>query len=182
MFQKTNFYFKISYFYGAITPAIVLFSVSIGLDLEIILIELLISFILTLKLKSVLINQGTGVGGVTKKINNAEVAEKNGEVLSLIFGIIIPSVIIPDNIDFLDKIFFFVAIQWVVYLLMVRSSSIFPNVLFILLGVNVYKLHDGDYLIDMSGIIQHKKISVEAKRIGSSSMNNTYVVARRRDE
>ncbi|MGR8808672.1 hypothetical protein [Leuconostoc citreum] len=182
MFQKTNFYFKISYFYGAITPAIVLFSVSVGIDFEIILIELLIGVVLTLKLNSVLTNQGTASGGVTKKFENAEVAEKNGEVLSLIFGIIIPSVIVPGSVGFLAKILFFVAIQWIVYLLMVRSSSIFPNILFILFGGNVYKLQDGDYLIDMSDIVQHKKISIEAKRIGSSSMNNTYVVARRKDE
>lgn len=182
MFQKTKFYFKISYFYGAITPAIVLFSVSIGLDLQIILMEFLIGIIITSKLKSVLVNQATQDGGVTKEFKKTGVADKNGEVLSLIFGIIIPSVIIPDSIGFFDKILLFLVIQWVVYLLMVRSSSIFPNILLILFGVNVYKLQNSDYLIDMNGIVQHKEISLEAKRIGSSSMNSTYVVARRENE
>lgn len=182
MFEKTNLIFKFTYFLGSITPAIILFSISLGVSIKIVICELIIGIVSTLILRRILNGISKSDSGTTKLIHEAILEEKNGDVLALIFGIIIPSVIIPDNLSVIGKISFFLIIQCVIYFLMVRSSSIFPNVLLILFGVNTYRLTDGTYLIDPNKSVNHKKVSLWAKRIGSSSINNTYVIVRRKNE
>mgnify|MGYP000289665014 CR=1 FL=1 len=176
MFEKAGLIFKITYFLVSIAPAIILFSITMEFDLTIVIVEIVISIIVTILLKKFLVNVSNSSGGMSKKIDNAPVADKNGDILSLIFGIIIPSVIIPDNLSSNNKVLFFVIIQIMVYFLMIRSSSVFPNVLLILFGVNTYRLGDGTYLIDVNGTVTHRMVSVSVKRIGSSTINNTYVI------
>lgn len=176
MFDGTNYRFKLSYYLTAMLPAYILFVMQISSrfyvqDLtEIILITsiIIIGILIALSLKK-LINHTTE--GYTTRFNPENLIYiRNGEVVSFLLGVIFPSVFIfSDNI--LVSIGIFMSIQMLIYNLMIRSSEVFPNVLMIMLGMDVYELTESnEYIIIFNKQLKKGNIT----KIGNNNSCNTY--------
>lgn len=102
---------------------------------------------------------------------------KNGDVISFLLSVILPSVItISDH--FYINLVTFIILQVLIYKLMVRSNNIFPNILMIILDMDIYEVEINKqtnirYIITFNG----KKINRGIiSRIGDSTSCNTYIL------
>lgn len=77
------------------------------------------------------------------KENNLE--ERNGNVISFLLGTVIPAVLIIESNIFVAFVVFIV-IQILIYVLIMKSTDIFPNVLLIILGISLCRTHTNNYV------------------------------------
>ena len=192
MFEGTNFIFRIFYFLTMMLPAYILYIMKIFdqqkenvLNNKIIyliisgfLISVIISYILNIMIKN--------SSGYQKEITIEQIISKNGDILSFLLGTVISSVITFESIVL--SIVSFIFIQIIIYQLMIKSSTIFPNIVMTLFfKMNIYKVttqkktsknsavENTLYLINFSNeTIQKGNI----QRIGDSNKSNIYYFKR----
>lgn len=176
MFEGTTFLFKLLYFFTAMVPAYILFHFQNHQDYLAVVGFILIGVAIGIKLKMMLQNRANkkqGVGDNRYKL--PEIININGDITSFLLGVIIPSVIdISDT--WRDKMMIFLGCQLLLFILMTRSSSIFSNVILILLGTNIFEMENGDYIISLSSHLAKKTDHfVSVRRLGDSEFCNTYI-------
>lgn len=71
--------------------------------------------------------------------------ERNGNVISFLLGNILPAVLIIES-DLYLSILVFITMQILIYVLIMRSTDIFPNINLIILGINLCKTSNNKYV------------------------------------
>lgn len=171
MFYGTRWFYKILYFLTSMSPAYILFLLQIDdkfkshLNKEIefgdFLIKLdiywccglLLLFLILLGflLRALIINQyikaSTDQVLPPKKeyFEENKLEERNGNVISFLLGTVIPAVLIIES-DIKIAVAVFVVIQILIYILIMKSTDIFPNVLLIIFGISLCKTQHNDYV------------------------------------
>lgn len=167
MFYGTRFFYNLLYFSTAMAPAYILFALQLCQNYSkeyvdtsqnnllqcgaIVLIMLFGYALLGLVLRHIfLCNYKNGEGTVVldkdlPKYHDSEIAETNGNIVSFLLSNIIPAVITIGDTLFLT-IGVFMAIQIICYVLITRSSEIFPNIILVIFGVDLCKTKSGDYI------------------------------------
>lgn len=160
-------YYKVLYFLTAMSPAYLLFFIQLyykfgdtfddvifGIRFNIFVwlgILILFFVILLILLKGVLIYQYTNsstdqvLGEGKEKFKENKLKEKNGDVISFLLGNILPAVFIIEE-DLFITILTFLIIQVLIYFLVIMSTDIFPNVFLIILGIDLCKTEDENYV------------------------------------
>lgn len=160
-------YYKVLYFLTAMSPAYLLFFIQLyykfgdtfddvifGIRFNIFVwlgILILFFVILLILLKGVLIYQYTNsstdqvLGEGKEKFKENKLKEKNGDVISFLLGNILPAVFIIEE-DLFITILTFLIIQVLIYFLVIKSTDIFPNVFLIILGIDLCKTEDENYV------------------------------------
>lgn len=172
MFYGTRFGYNLLYFLTAMSPAYFLFLLQInekfnqpfdkmffGISFNIytwclVLFLILIALALILKyLLKVQFTKGLGTPLLTNelyKFFKSNIEETNGSVISFLLGNIIPVVLIMEN-SIKEAMVTFVLLQVIIFILTIKSSEIFPNIVLIILGVDICKTKDGNYLFIFNG-------------------------------
>ncbi len=160
-------YYKVLYFLTAMSPAYLLFFIQLHYKFEdtfdggifgirfniFVWLGILILFfvILLILLKGVLIYQYTNsstnqvLGEGKEKFKENKLKERNGDVISFLLGNILPAVLIIEE-DLFITILTFLIIQVLIYVLVIKSTDIFPNVFLIILGIDLCKTEDENYV------------------------------------
>lgn len=176
MFIGTKFYYKILYFLTAMAPSYVLFTVQVFFNFsnnsnkiirdgnfEVSIIGVITTTILlTLLLKKLLHKQigqtDSVVGSEIEKYKDSEIEEINGEVISFLLGNILPTVIMIEN-SLTYTLVIFIFIQILLFILIIKSTDSFPNVLLIIFGVDLKKNKEGDFIFAFK-VKKQKKFKV----------------------
>ncbi|EAE7690295.1 hypothetical protein B6S74_14935, partial [Listeria monocytogenes] len=130
-------------------------------------------------LKWLLLKRGREKNGHNKRIlinRTNQIAKKNGDVVAFFMGIILPSVLVFQD-ELLITLIVFIILQILIFTLTIRGSSVFPNILLIFFGMDIYELEDGNYILTID-----KKLRISDKpnlytRLGDSTDCNTYLIA-----
>ncbi|WP_285012602.1 hypothetical protein [Lactococcus formosensis] len=175
MFDGTSWKFRILYFITAMSPAYFLFIFTqLKLDVSISLGIFIMLVCCTFLLKN-MINKRVNEGVEISKYRIPKIEAKNGEISSFLLGVILPSVIGGAD-NFRINIMIFIVLQFCLFLLMIKSSSILPNVPLILFGLNIFEMSDGKYIISFrKQIIDIDEESISITRLGDSRNCNTYI-------
>ncbi|EAD2556836.1 hypothetical protein Y190_04280 [Listeria monocytogenes] len=188
IFEGTSFLFKITYFVTAMLPAYILFSLQIKMQTNkvsdtviyfILGIFLVLSVLSLAFLKGLLLKRGREKNGHNKRIlinRTNQIAKKNGDVVAFFMGSILPSVLVFQD-ELLITLIVFIILQILIFTLTIRASSVFPNILLIFFGMDIYELEDGNYILTID-----KKLRIFDKpnlytRLGDSGDCNTYLIA-----
>ncbi|CDI46125.1 hypothetical protein [Lactococcus lactis] len=175
MFDGTSWLFKILYFLTAMSPAYFLFiftQVKLGV-LGSIGLFLIIS-LCTIPLK-IMIEKSADEGVKTPKYEVTKIETKNGEIPSFLLGVILPSVIGGAD-NFIMNLIIFIVLQLCLFILMIKSSSILPNVLLIFMGLNIFEMEDGKYIFSSrKKLVEIDETTISITRLGDSNTCNTYV-------
>ncbi|WP_228474669.1 hypothetical protein [Listeria welshimeri] len=180
--------FKATYFVTAMTPAYILFILQIKMQINkvsdiliysILGVFLFLSVLSLIFLKWLMIKRGKEKDGYNKKIlinRTNKIAKKNGDVVAFFMGIILPSVLVFQD-ELLITLIVFIILQILIFTLTIRGSSVFPNILLIFFGMDIYELKDGNYILTID-----KKLRISDKpnlytRLGDSADCNTYLIA-----
>ncbi|THF82112.1 hypothetical protein [Cohnella fermenti] len=181
MFFGTRFYFKLLYYLTAMTPAYLLFSLQLFIKYKIGILKLFgikipwISFAILLVSFALIWGVKKLLHIATKRQENhyilnqreAKITQVNGDVVSFLLGVILPAVIfIEDSIAICMVVF--IGLQFIIFLLVSKSSSVFPNIMAIMFSMNVYILDNGFYLISNEKMTENYE-RIIAVRVGDSS-------------
>ncbi|GHH96646.1 antibiotic resistance protein VanZ [Neobacillus kokaensis] len=186
MFYGTKLFYKVLYYVTAMAPAYFLFLLQINdkfkmaFDTNIYLLCLILFIIintLAYLLKSSLYRhyikeRGNEVpSSEIPQYSESNLEESNGSVISFLLGNIIPGVLIMEN-SLNEAIVVFVLLQILIFILIMKSSDIFPNILLIIMGVDLCKTKEGKYIF-----IFKKDIVSETKvfQIGDSAKSKTFI-------
>ncbi|OZI10193.1 antibiotic resistance protein VanZ [Bacillaceae bacterium SAS-127] len=110
-----------------------------------------ILFFLTWVLRRLLVKQYTlsstnqVLSDDKEPFKEAELEEKNGNVISFLLGNILPAVLIIEG-NLSAAIIVFIIIQVLIYVLIMKSTDIFPNIALVICGINLCKTKDNKYL------------------------------------
>lgn len=179
MFYGTRFIYNVLYFITAMTPAYFLFLLQINqkfknpLDVSIYGVEIniytwcfilfIIFFLLTLLLKWLLKEQYTKGRGKPvssfrlKNFSKDNIESLNGNVVYFLLGNILPGVLIMET-SIAEAVIVFILLQIMIYILVIKSSDVFPNVALVILGIELCKTRNGDYLLVLKGEEEEVKI------------------------
>lgn len=192
MFFGTKCLFKILYYITAMSPAYLLFSLQLfeHNDIGVYIIDaykvplvtiliLILSLVLTFLVKRNLIySTKSEENSYSVDFNTDQIVQINGNVVSFFAGVILP-VIFYMKESILISISVFIGIQIMVYILVSKSDTIFPNILLLLFGLNIYTLNNGKFLISNLSVNELNKIKIDAVRMGDNSNLLAYVRKRR---
>jgi len=135
----------------------------------------IMAFILK-KLLKVQFTKGIGTPVLTNEIykfSKSNIEENNGSVISFLLGNIIPVVLIMEN-SIKEAIFVFVLLQVIIYILTIKSSEIFPNIVLVILGVDICKNKEGNYIFILNG----EDESLEnVYQLGDAGKSRVYITA-----
>ena len=180
MFEGTKTWFSFLYFVTAMLPAYLLFALQLNLGNS-----RLINYWLVLIIGSVGGRRGyflkdklmqrrqEGQEIADEKLN---IKDKNGDVITFLFGVVIPSLLLPDGASWIEQCIVTIFIQLGCYVLVKNSSDVIPNVLLIFLGVNIYASVDGRYWITINKSLHTKKFKGNICRLGDSFANNVFIL------
>lgn len=107
--------------------------------------------VLTLLLKFILIRQYTKsstdqvLAPEKNYFKESNLEEKNGNIISFLLGNILPAVFIIES-NLLLSICIFVILQVIIFILIVKSTDIFPNINLIILGIDLCKTQNNKYV------------------------------------
>lgn len=108
-----------------------------------------------------------------QEFSKINIEESNGNVISFLLGNIIPVVLIMEN-SINETIIVFILLQLIIFILIVKSSDIFPNILLLILGVDLCKTKNGNYLFTFNG----ENTNIErVYQIGDAGNSKTYITA-----
>ncbi|ERS94587.1 hypothetical protein [Staphylococcus simulans] len=189
MFEGTRWFYKVLYFITAMSPAYIIFLLQtydkyfnnstkynnifyISLLLFIILLVLL-----GMILKQILLYQykyGTNEKVLSNEKRFDKILLKNGSVLSFLLGNILPSVVILEN-DIVICIVLFILLQILIYKLIVKSNDLFPNVVLILLKVDILVTKSGEYVFVFNG---KKQCNKGIYHIGTPHISKMYITVK----
>ncbi|MEK4715843.1 antibiotic resistance protein VanZ [Sporosarcina sp. FSL K6-5500] len=171
MFYGTRWFYRMLYFVTAMAPAYFLFLLQIddkfnqplevnlafkGTSLQLNVfwwcgILLILVITLSFLLRKLLIRQYTHSS--TNQVlppdkdyfKENKLEEINGNVISFLLGIVIPAVLIIEN-NIIIAFVVFIIIQFLIYILIMKSTDIFPNILLIIMGVSLCKTQHNNYV------------------------------------
>ncbi|WP_283586688.1 hypothetical protein [Limosilactobacillus vaginalis] len=174
MFIGTSYLFRILYFLTSMMPAYVIFILQLkinglvccGLIIMICTLEYVAGFFI----RSMIIKRSKNA---VNKIAQVYIKSKNGNVLTFVFGVIIPSILFPDNASNIKLILIQVGIQIMLFIVMQKSSDIIPNIVLILEGVAIYTTKDGNYIISLDDI--KNGIKVRMYRLGDTERAKIFI-------
>lgn len=175
MFDGTSWKFRILYFLTSMAPAYFLFIFTQSrLDILVSLGLLLVMISLSLVLKKWIEKRGNQ--GVRKPdYFVTKIESKNGEMPSFLLGVILPSVISGTE-NFVTNLAIFIILQVCLFVLMIKSSSILPNVFLILLGLNIFEMEDGKFIFSFrKRLTDSDDEYISITRLGDSNTCNTYI-------
>lgn len=172
MFYGTRFPYKLLYFVTAMSPAYFLFLLQLNykfngkieitlkkqdinvydlcciLFLVVISLTLILKFLLNRQFKKerghLLLNNELG------EFNKNKIEDSNGNIISFLLGTVIPAVLIIET-SLIEAIIVFVILQIIIFILINKSSEIFPNIMLIILGIDICKMASGKYLFILKG-------------------------------
>lgn len=179
MFEGTSIVFKILYFLTAMCPAYLLFLLQMhaGNDRHVnyllIMITVVIEFSLGLFLVY-LVKKRRNKGVVKKEI--IDISNKNGDIITYLFGVIVPSVLQSNDNGLAEYIIVFLVVQITSYIIIMKSTSILPNVVLLLMGMNIYLLNSGIYVLSLGKKVYNTKEKVPLTRLGDDNRNNVYII------
>ncbi|MCR3955523.1 MAG: hypothetical protein NUK57_04445 [Gudongella sp.] len=187
MFAGTQIWFKLLYFYTAMVPAYVLFCIQLSdkypcLEKNLLIILILIIILsgcITAKFVISRLRDTLGVGYTTDFNPDNIKVKKNGEVLSFLLGVILPSVFIFSN-NLIITIVVFITIHLMIYQIIVRSSNIIPNVILMFMGMDTYEIttfedYEPEFIITIG---KHDLEDGVITRIGNDPLCRTYILGR----
>ena len=190
MFFGTKLWFRLIYFFTAMSPAYILFITKLIISFQFDpifgykVIHFLIMFALILIIILSTIFLKGALCSITKSQENlyslnleteTKIEEVNGEVVSFLIGVIIPTVFFLEEC-LLPTIIMFILIQAMSFLLISKSNTIFPNVILILFGINIYSLKNGKFLISNLNINELNNKYIEGSLLGDNSSLICYVI------
>ncbi|MGG0293729.1 antibiotic resistance protein VanZ [Bacillus pacificus] len=195
MFYGTRFSYNLLYFLTAMSPAYFLFLLQVnqkfnnpfnkkifGISFNVYIWCLILFFILTIMaviLRALLklqFKQGLGTPVLRNelyKFSKANIEESNGSVISFLLGNIIPVVLIMEN-SIKEATVVFILLQVIVFILTVKSSEIFPNIVLIILGLDICKTKDGNYLFIFNGEDNNPE---RVYQLGDAGKSKLYITA-----
>lgn len=179
MFEGTSVVFKILYFLTAMCPAYLIFLLQLNtgndryVNYSLMIITVLTEFLLgLLLLRLVKVRKNKGV--IKKEI--IDISNKNGDIITYIFGVIVPSVLQTNSNGLTEYIIVFLVVQITSYITIMKSTSILPNIVLLLMGVNIYLLSSGIYVLSLGKEIYNTKEKVPFTRLGDDNRNNVYII------
>lgn len=183
MFEGANWFYKISYFISSMLPAYILFSLRLLIDLKFgtkVIFGINIPWFL-LAVLAVGILFSVFIIKIIKKANDSDensrlidvdhhsIIEKNGDVVPFFAGVIFPLIFFFEN-SVLASIFSFLGIQIIMFILVSKTSSIFPNIILLIFGYNVYHFSNNIYLLSNHKQNEfHNLKTMKAERLGDNS-------------
>lgn len=196
MFYGTSFFYKFLYFITAMCPTYPLFLLQINAKFKqdmkkydflylnfginiyyqcliLIIFLILLSILLNLVLRRQYFHPFTDRVNSKEKVVFLEhnLKEINGTVTNFLLGVLLPAVFIVEY-SLNTALLTFLCIQCLIYTLMIRSTDIFPNILLILLGINLCKTSDDRYVFTFKS----KKFSDNiVYSIGESGKSKIYI-------
>lgn len=179
MFDGTSWKFRILYFLTSMAPAYFLFIFTQSkLDILVSLGLFLIMISLSLILKK-WIEKRESQGVRKPRYFVSKIESKNGDISSFLLGVILPSVISGTE-NFIVDLAIFITLQVCLFVLMIKSSSILPNVFLILLGLNIFEMEDGKFILSFrKRLIDSGDEYISITRLGDSNTCNTYIRKRK---
>lgn len=195
MFYGTRLFYKLSYFITAMSPTYVLFLLQLNSKFEnevyinifkfelnayeILFIIILIMLLIAIFLKFIIQRQLKFGRGNTMTITEMRDFEKeyieeyNGNILSFLLGTVIPAVLIIET-SIKEAIMVFLVIQIIMFILISRSSEIFPNLMLIILGIDLCKMINGKYLLLLNQEDDQKRKVIQ---LGNPSKSKLFVTS-----
>lgn len=197
MFYGTVFYYKVLYFLTAMTPSYLLFVLHLNQEYKNMLIYnlnfneikividvywisvliTLFSVLLTWTLKYLLIYQYSNpstdqvLGESKKYFSPRSLEEINGGVISFLLGNILPAVVIVGD-EISTTLFSFIFLQFILYILIMKSTDAFPNIMLIIFRMNLCKTQNGDYVFTFNS----KRYSgLKIYQLGDPLKSKTYI-------
>lgn len=197
MFFGTKMHYKILYFLTAMSPSYVLFILQLnekfpnmfpikfsifGKNLHLnssvsICIALLLIMILGIFLKKLLIYQykysstDEVLGNDKKLFSSSNIENRNSGVVSFLLGNILPAVIVVGDSVFCATIVF-VSFQIILYVLIMASTDVFPNIILIILKMNICETEDGRVVFVFRS---NKFKELKIYQIGDPNKSKTYI-------
>lgn len=104
-----------------------------------------------------------------------QIIKKNGDVVAFLMGTILPSVLIIEE-HLKETLVIFIILQGLIFILTSRSSNVFPNILLMLVGVDIYELNNGKYILTLSKTLKPGKKPKLLVSLGDSELCNTYLI------
>lgn len=101
------------------------------------------------------------------------IAESNGSVTSFLLGNILPAVLVLEH-SLSEAIVLFILLQFIIFILIKKSSDIFPNIMLLLLGVDLCKTKQGHYVFIFAGADHDASLVYQ---IGDAAKSKTYITA-----
>lgn len=142
------------------------------LTILILFLGLLLTFLVKINL---VYSTKSGENSYLVDLNSDRVVHINGNIVSFFAGVILPVIFyMKESVPI--SILVFIGIQIMVYVLVSKSDTIFPNILLLLFGLNIYTLDNGKYLISNLSINELKKAKIDAVRVGDNSSLLSYVI------
>lgn len=140
---------------------------------------LIIIILLSLFLKYLIkrqFNKGRGNLLLNSELFDFDVSridDSNGSVISFLLGIVIPAVLIIET-SLIEAIVVFIILQSIIFILVNKSSEIFPNIILIILGVDICKMVNGRYLLILKG--KNREIS-KVIQLGTPSKSKLFITS-----
>lgn len=176
MFTGTSYYFRILYFLTTMLPAYIVFVLQLKIDelvcVGLILLICILEYIMGVFIEKMIINREKSA---VNKSESISIESKNGDILTFIFGVIVPSILLPDDSSNIKLLAIQVSIQLVIFIIMQKSSDIVPNVTLILQGISTYKTNNGEYIISNSTTMENGSLE-NMYRLGDSEKVKIFIV------
>lgn len=195
MFYGTRFPYKLLYFVTAMSPAYFLFILQLNhkfngeigftlkkqdinvyhlcciLFLLVISLSLILKFLLNRQFK-----KGRGyllLSNELGEFDKNKIEDSNGNIISFLLGTVVPAVLIIET-SLIEAIIVFVILQIIIFILVNKSSEIFPNIMLIILGVDICKMASGKYLFILKG--RNRDIS-KVLQLGNPSKSKLFITS-----
>lgn len=146
---------------------------------SLLLVAIVVTVILAILLKFVLLRQlELGRGNTLtldemKGFTEENIDEHNGSIISFLLGTVIPAVLIIET-SVKEAVFVFFLIQIIMFILITRSSEIFPNLTLTIMGIDICKMKNGNYLLLMK---QREEPSERVIQIGDPSKSKLFITS-----
>ncbi|NGZ74072.1 antibiotic resistance protein VanZ [Saccharibacillus alkalitolerans] len=195
LFYGTRLFYDWLYFATSMSPAYLLFLLQLnkkfnkpfdctvfGFHVTIYhwcMLALLVLACLAVLLRSLLywqFNKGIGDPVLAPQLphfSKNNLAERNGSVIAFLLGTILPAVLVMEN-SLVESLAVFIILQFILFVLIKKSSDIFPNIMLLLLGIDLCKTNQGNYLFILAGT-DHDAARVY--KIGDPAKSKTYITA-----
>lgn len=166
MFRYTPFIFKITYYITSMTPAIMLFTLKVlyqdfsnkdyGHDLVIVTVLAMLAIVSLMAIGLLSsIKKKYRAGHYysqnrydTRTFSNENIAAVNGDPVSFLISNITSVFLIQGEI--IPSILAYIAINLIIFMMMMNTFNIHPNIFFIVAGIDIVKTKENQFLINLN--------------------------------
>lgn len=111
-----------------------------------------------------------------KEFSKNNIEESNGNVISFLLGNVVPAVLIIET-SIKEAVIVFIILQLIIFILVSKSSDIFPNILLIILGMDLCKMSNGKYLLIFKG---EDADTTKVFQIGTADKSKLFITSYKR--